>query len=73
MTFVTETYLNLIQITFNMLLYDIFLENMLQADFEPSDWLFTQIALISERNGLWGHMRAHFIAIDLLFQTVYHT
>ena len=56
--FIAKKYLKTVQITFNKSFCDIFVENMVLANLELIDWSFFQIALIPERNELWGHMRA---------------
>ena len=58
---------------FNIPLYHISWKNMVQVSFEPSDWLFTKTAVTFERIEIWSHMRAHFLAFQSLFPTVYHT
>ena len=57
----------------NMHLYHVSWKNTLQVNFERSDWLFTKIAPIFERIELRSRMRAHFLAFEFFFPTVYYT
>ena len=47
---------------FNIPLYYISWKNVVKANLELSDWLFTKIAVTTERIELRSPMRAHFIA-----------